>query len=72
MMPKELSDLARDYLNDGAKLFWFQPYDDDNALFIEHESGDVTIASLTEGSTEINYLNIEYDLRNKLAEDLKL
>jgi len=72
LIPKSLDGLIKDYLSEGAKLFMFQPYREEHALFIEHRHGDVTIASWVEGRGEVSYLNISKDIRNNLANDLSV
>ena len=72
VIPKSLDDLIKDYLFEGAKLFRFETYREEHALFIEHRNGDVTIASWTEGREDVSYLNISEDVRNNLANDLAI
>lgn len=71
-MPKKLDDLIKDYLFEGAKIFRFETYREEHALFIEHRGGDVTIASWFEGSEDVSFLNISKDVRNNLANDLAI
>lgn len=72
LIPKSLDDLIKDYLFEGAKLFRFETYREEHALFIEHRNGDVTIASWVEGSEEVSYLNVSSEARNLLANDLAI
>lgn len=72
VIPKSLDDLIKDYLFDGAKIFRFETYQEEYALFIEHRDGDVTIASWVEGSKDVSFLNISEEVRNNLANDLAI
>lgn len=71
-MPKILDDLIKDYLFEGAKIFRFETYREEHALFIEHRDGDVTIASWVGGSEGVSFLNISEEVRNNLANDLAI
>lgn len=72
LIPKNLDRDIKLYLLDGAKLFMFETYPEEHALFIEHRHGDVTIASWAEGSEDVSYLNISKDIRNSLANYLAI
>lgn len=72
LIPKNLDSDIKLYLSEGAKLFMFETYPAEHALFIEHRHGDVTIASWAEGSEDVSYLNISGYLRNSLANDLAI
>lgn len=72
LIPKSLDGLIEDYLSEGAKLFMFETYREEHAIFIEHLHGDVTIASWVEGRKDVSYLNISKDIRNSLANDLAI
>ena len=72
LIPKNLDRDIKLYLFEGSKLFMFQPYSDEHAIFIEHSDGDVTIASWAEGSEEVSYLNVSSEARNLLANDLTI
>lgn len=71
-MPKRLDDLIKDYLLEGAKIFRFETYQEEHALFIEHQHGDVTIASWVKGREDVSFLNISEEIRNNLANDLAI
>jgi hypothetical protein len=58
LIPKNLDRDIKLYLFEGAKLFMFETYPEERAVFIEHSDGDVTIASWVEGREEVLYLNI--------------
>ena len=72
LIPKILERNITLYLFEGAKLFMFETYSEEHAIFIEHRHGDVTIASWVEGGVEVEYLNISKDIRNSLANDLAI
>jgi hypothetical protein len=72
LIPKILERDINLYLFEGSKLFMFETYPEEHAIFIEHSDGDVTIASWAEGSEEVSYLNISKDIRNSLANDLAI
>ena len=72
LIPKILKRDINLYLFEGSKLFMFETYPAEHAIFIEHSDGDVTIASWAEGSKEVSYLNISKDIRNSLANDLAI
>ena len=72
LIPKNLDRDIKLYLFEGAKLFMFETYPEERAIFMEHSDGDVTIASWVEGREEVSYLNISKDIRNSLANDLAI
>lgn len=72
LIPKNLDRDIKLYLFEGSKLFMFDTYPEERAIFIEHSDGDVTIASWAEGSEEVSYLNISKDIRNSLANYLAI
>jgi hypothetical protein len=72
LIPKILERDINLYLFEGSKLFMFETYAEEHAIFIEHSDGDVTIASWAKGSEEVSYLNISKDIRNSLANDLAI
>jgi len=57
LIPKNLDGLIKDYLFEGAKLFMFQPYREEHALFIEHRHGDVSIASVGRREEKIYHIS---------------
>ena len=69
--PLEVKDFIFDCMEEGAKVFFFEPCDTESAFFIEHNDESVTICSWAEIG-EIQYLNIEKNVRNKLAKDLEV
>ena len=72
LIPKSLDRDIKLYLFEGSKLFMFETYPEERAIFIEHSDGDVTIASWADGSEEVSYLNISEEVRNSLANDLAI
>ena len=72
LIPKNLDRDIKLYLFEGSKLFMFDTYAEERAIFIEHSDGDVTIASWADGSEEVSYLNISREVRNSLANDLAI
>jgi hypothetical protein len=72
LIPKNLDRDIKLYLFEGAKLFMFETYPEERAIFIEHSDGDVTIASWVEGREEVLYLNISEKVRNSLANYLAI
>ena len=72
LIPKNLDRDIKLYLFEGSKLFMFDTYAEEHAIFIEHRDGDVTIASWVEGSEDVSCLNISRDIRNSLANDLAI
>ena len=72
LIPLEARDCLFGALEDGAKVFLFEPCDDVRAFFVEHSHGDATILSWVVGSDDIHYFNIDKNTRNKLAKDLEV
>ena len=72
LIPKILERDINLYLFEGSKLFMFETYAEEHAIFIEHSDGDVTIASWVEGREEVLYLNISEKVRNSLANYLAI
>jgi hypothetical protein len=72
LIPKILERDINLYLFEGSKLFMFETYQEEHAIFIEHSDGDVTIASWVEGGVEVEHLNISKEVRNSLANYLAI
>jgi hypothetical protein len=72
LIPKILERDINLYLFEGSKLFMFETYAEEHAVFIEHGDGDVTIASWAKGSEEVEHFNISKDVRNSLANYLAI
>jgi len=73
-IPKTLQSSVEEALEEGAKIFYFENFDDEEALFVEYKTGDVTIYSWPRSQfidvEEVSTLNISAETRNKLAKDL--
>jgi len=72
VIPKSLDGLIKEYFFEGAKLFMFETYPEEHAIFVEHRHGDVTIASWVKDREEVLYLNISEKVRNSLANYLAI
>ena len=70
-VPSEVRKYINECLEDGGKVFMFEPCRYEKAFFIEHSNGDVTICSWVGGHNEVHYSNIDNNVRNRLAKDLE-
>ena len=70
-IPLEANNYILECLEEGSKVFLFEPCYTERAFFVEHNDRDITICSWDEIG-EIQYLNIDNNVRNQLAKDLEV